>query len=108
MAEFFSAFLKCAWVEAIDTNKQKGLKHAVIAAGLDWNEAQKHLGGDQWDEQLEANRLKMYQAGLWGVPSFRLLDQSGRALLEVWGQDRLWLVAKFINEHMKSITDDAS
>jgi 2-hydroxychromene-2-carboxylate isomerase len=38
----------------------------------------------------------MYAAGLWGVPAFRLLDASGAERLAVWGQDRLWLVAREI------------
>jgi 2-hydroxychromene-2-carboxylate isomerase len=43
---------------------------------------------------LEENRSAMYQAGLWGVPSFRLIDPKGQAFLAVWGQDRLWLLAQ--------------
>lgn len=31
--------------------------------------------------------------GLWGVPSYQLSGPDGEADLEVWGQDRLWLVA---------------
>ncbi len=31
--------------------------------------------------------------GLWGVPSYRLSGPDGEPDLEVWGQDRLWLVA---------------
>lgn len=33
---------------------------------------------------------------LWGVPSFRVLNQQGEETLSVWGQDRLWLVAQDI------------
>ena len=96
LIEFISAFLRCAWVDGIDTNKASGLKQAVTTAGLDWNEAQQHLGSTAWQQQVEENRLKMYQAGLWGVPSFRLLNETGEPLLNVWGQDRLWLVERFI------------
>ena len=99
--EFISTFLKCAWVDAIDTNKLSGLKKAIARSGLDWFEAQKHLGNKGWEEQMEANRLQMYEAGLWGVPSFRLLNQSGEVLLKVWGQDRLWLVAQRLLELAK-------
>ena len=31
--------------------------------------------------------------GLWGVSSYRLCGPEGEPDLEVWGQDRLWLVA---------------
>ena len=30
-----------------------------------------------WEEELEKNRLAMYDFGCWGVPSFRLLDAGG-------------------------------
>ncbi|MEM9175199.1 MAG: 2-hydroxychromene-2-carboxylate isomerase, partial [Myxococcota bacterium] len=54
---------------------------------------------DAWREELEANRQTLYdELGLWGVPSYRLLDADGRTLLSVWGQDRLWLVAAVIRE----------
>ncbi|MGB1439335.1 MAG: 2-hydroxychromene-2-carboxylate isomerase, partial [Luminiphilus sp.] len=66
------------------------------AAGLDWGDAQAHLGSDGWQQQLEANRLAMYDSGLWGVPSFRLLDANGEPVVSLWGQDRLWVVAREI------------
>ena len=45
----------------------------------------------------------MYEdLGLWGVPSYRLLDAEGRTLLSVWGQDRLWLVAAEIKRALAS------
>lgn len=49
---------------------------------------------------LEQNRLAMYEAGLWGVPSFRLLDENGEQLLALWGQDRLWLFAREIQRQL--------
>jgi 2-hydroxychromene-2-carboxylate isomerase len=42
----------------------------------------------------------MYNAGLWGVPSFRLLDRQGETQLALWGQDRLWLVAREIERQL--------
>jgi hypothetical protein len=41
----------------------------------------------------------MYDGGLWGVPSYRLIDAKGDVQLEIWGQDRLWLVAQEIRRH---------
>ena len=38
----------------------------------------------------------MYELGLWGVPSYHLMDADGETALAVWGQDRLWLVAREI------------
>ena len=49
---------------------------------------------------LEENRLAMYDAGLWGVPSFRLLNARGEPVLALWGQDRLWLFAREIQRQL--------
>jgi 2-hydroxychromene-2-carboxylate isomerase len=94
--ELISAFLRCAFARGINLNRDRGLREVVELAGLDWGEAQTVLGASGWEDSLEANRLAMYRAGLWGVPSFRLLDEGGAEILALWGQDRLWLVAREI------------
>jgi 2-hydroxychromene-2-carboxylate isomerase len=91
-----SSFLRCAFAEGVNTNKLSGLQMVVEQAGLDWKDAQMHLGDPAWEAELEQNRLAMYDAGLWGVPSFRLLDDKGKQVLALWGQDRLWLFAREI------------
>ena len=96
--ELLSAFMRAAFREGINTNTDAGLRHVVEAAGLSWAEAQSIVGKNVWNDvawrdEIEANRRTMYDLGLWGVPSFRLLDAAGEARLRVWGQDRLWLVA---------------
>ena len=68
----------------------------VENAGLLWDEAKQHIDGSDMLQELEANRLAMYEFGSWGVPSYRLLDQSGKTVLALWGQDRLWLFAREI------------
>ena len=88
-----SSFLRHAFVLGVNTNNDRGLRKVVEAAGLSWSEAQAHRHDDSWEALLEDNRQTMYAAGLWGVPSFRLLNPSGEPLLATWGQDRLWLVA---------------
>lgn len=94
--ELLSSFLKHAFSMGVNTNNNRGLKRVVQAAGLDWREAQAHLGETEWESMLEDNRLSMYEGGLWGVPSYRLIDAEGSVQLEIWGQDRLWLVAREI------------
>lgn len=96
--ELLSAFMRAAFREGVNTNSDTGLRHVVEAAGLSWTEAQSIVGKDVWNDhawrdEIEANRRAMYDFGLWGVPSFRLLDAAGETRLRVWGQDRLWLVA---------------
>ena len=98
-AEYLSSFLRAAFAEGRKTGDDAGLRFVVERAGLDWEAAREHLGSDAWRDELEANRQTMYEAlGLWGVPSYRLLDADGRTLLSVWGQDRLWLVAAVIRK----------
>lgn len=96
--ELLSSFLRHAFVLGVNTNTEGGLRKVVEAAGLDWIAAQAHRQDTAWEALLEENRLAMYRSGLWGVPSFRLLDSTGQAVLAVWGQDRLWLLAKKLCE----------
>ena len=96
--ELLSSFMRAAFREGVNTNTDAGLRHVVEAAGLSWTQAQSIVGKDAWNDhawrdEVEANRRAMYDFGLWGVPSFRLLDAGGETRLRVWGQDRLWLVA---------------
>jgi 2-hydroxychromene-2-carboxylate isomerase len=94
--ELISSFLRHAFALGVNTNKDAGLRRVVEGAGLRWQEAQRYLGSDGWQAVLEANRQQMYASGLWGVPSFRLLNADKEELLAVWGQDRLWLIAREI------------
>ncbi|MFT5573613.1 MAG: 2-hydroxychromene-2-carboxylate isomerase [Cryomorphaceae bacterium] len=99
--EFFSSFLKCAWIDAINVNSDRGMQKMVERAGLDWSAAKQIIGNSDWQEGLETNRLAMYEHGLWGVPSFRLIDQHGEQLLALWGQDRLWIMAAKIQQTLQ-------
>ena len=94
--ELLSSFLSAAFAEGINTNKESGLRYVVEKAGLEWASAKQVVGQDGWQDTLEENRLAMYESGLWGAPSFRLLDRNNKVVLALWGQDRLWLVAKEI------------
>lgn len=97
--DFFGAFLKAAFAKGVNTSRRAGMRRVVEMAGLDWSEAQKHLADDTWQDMVEENRRTMYKLGIWGVPSYRLLDRDGKQVLSVWGQDRLWLVSRKIAEH---------
>ncbi len=100
-AEYLSSFLRAAFAEGRKTGDDEGLRFVVERAGLDWAEAKQHVDNDDWRPELEKNRQTMYDAlGVWGVPSYRLLDAEGDTLLRVWGADRLWLVAAFIRERL--------
>ena len=94
--ELLSAFMRAAFRAGVNTNNDNGLRQVVEAAGLSWAAARQVVDNADWEDEIEANRLGMYELGLWGVPSFRLADPTGRTLLGVWGQDRLWLVSREI------------
>jgi 2-hydroxychromene-2-carboxylate isomerase len=89
-----SSLLRAAWSENIALHKNSGMARAVKRAGLDWNEARKQLKRDDWKQLIAEHQHEMVEGmGLWGVPSYRLSGPDGEPDLEVWGQDRLWLVA---------------
>jgi 2-hydroxychromene-2-carboxylate isomerase len=100
--ELLSAFLRCAFSKGVNLNRDKGFRKMVEMAGLDWDQAQRVVGQPGWEKRLEDNRLSMYESGLWGVPSFRLLDKTGKELLALWGQDRLWLFARKIQRQLSA------
>jgi 2-hydroxychromene-2-carboxylate isomerase len=100
--ELMSSFLKAAFVEGVNTNVDKGLKVVVEKAGLSWEDARKIIDNNDWQAELEKNRTTMYGFDCWGVPSFRLRDASGKTLVAAWGQDRLWLISRKIQEAIAS------
>ncbi|NQX89997.1 MAG: DsbA family protein [Halioglobus sp.] len=98
--ELFSAFLQCAFARGVNLNRDRGLRRVVEMAGLDWQQARAAMVNMDWEDLLESNRQTMYSAGLWGVPSFRLLGEQGKELLSLWGQDRLWLFSREIQRQL--------
>jgi 2-hydroxychromene-2-carboxylate isomerase len=101
-----SSFMRMAWSERVNTNRKSGLREVVEDAGLNWKEARSHLKDTEWQSMVERNCEVMYAQGIWGVPSFRLLDQRGETLLSVWGADRLWLVARTIQKILRQNQPD--
>ena len=92
--ELLSTLLRYAFAEGVALHKKKNIKRAVEEVGLEWKEALKHFGGEDWKPFIEKHQDEMVEGmGLWGVPSYRLCGPDGEPDLEVWGQDRLWLVA---------------
>lgn len=97
-AELLSAFMHAAFREGVNTGSDKGMRRVVEAAGLRWLDAEPIVDNADWEAEIERNRVAMYEVGLWGVPSFHLIGRDGETLLAVWGQDRLWLVAREIQK----------
>jgi 2-hydroxychromene-2-carboxylate isomerase len=99
--ELLSSFLHAAFFDGVNTNNERGQRIVVENAGLSWPEARERIGNKDWEAELEANRLAMYDFGSWGVPSFRLLDAQGEEVLALWGQDRLWLFSREIQRLLR-------
>ena len=87
------AFTELSWAEGVDTGTDDGMRKTCERAGLDWEQAAKIIDNEDWHDWAETNRLQMMQSDLWGVPSYRLLDEDGAELYACWGRDRLWLLA---------------
>lgn len=89
-----SSLLRHAFALGVGLHTDKGMRQAVVGAGLDWAEAQKVIDSDDWKPTIERNQDEMVDGlGLWGVPSFKLSGPEGEPDLAVWGQDRLWFIA---------------
>ncbi|MBT8077874.1 MAG: DsbA family protein [Gammaproteobacteria bacterium] len=76
----------------IDVATDDGMRSVTEKVGLFWPEVIEAMADDEWRETAQRNRVEMTEAGVWGVPSFRI----GAAVL--WGQDRDWLLARQIED----------
>jgi 2-hydroxychromene-2-carboxylate isomerase len=97
-----SAFMRLAWSQKVNTASSRGFRKVVEAAGLDWKEAQEKLKDSEWTQFVEANRLAIRQEGIREAPAFRLVDSENNTILAVSGADRLWLVARVIQEQLRN------
>ncbi len=80
------------WAQGIDVVTDKGLRKVTGRTGLFWPDVKAALTDDSWRAIAEENRTSMMESGSWGVPTLRLGDFT------VWGQDRLWLLVRHIEE----------
>ena len=92
--EYICRLMISSFRKAEDIGINSYLKVLIEDLELDWTEAQKYLDTDDWKDELEKNRLIMYEGDSWGVPSFRLVD--GDKTFTTWGQDRIWLIEEEI------------
>lgn len=99
-----SSLLRHAFALGVGLHTRKGLRKAVEAAGLSWIDAEAQLEDDRWKPMIEGFQTEMNkELGVWGVPSFRLSGPENEPDLIVWGQDRLWLVAKEIRRRTEKV-----
>lgn len=96
------AFTQFAWAEGVDAGSDEGLRKTCERAGLDWAAAKDVVDNKDWESWAEENRQQMMQSDLWGVPSFRLLDEDGTEIFSCWGRDRIWLLAHEIQKALEA------
>lgn len=88
---FLLSFLQGVFAEGVDAGTDQGLATLCARAGVSAGTMQAALTDGSWRAITEANRADMLAAGVWGVPSFRVVT-DGTPGPAVWGQDRLWAV----------------
>ena len=81
------------WARGVDVATDAGMRKVTGRCGLFWPDVLAAMEDDSWREKVEDNRAAMFDAGCWGVPTLRLGDFT------TWGQDRLWLLARHLEEH---------
>lgn len=94
--EFFDLFLTAVWANGKHGYLDSTLKNIIGKLDLPWDDAKKELDTDYWREEIENNRKAMYKIGKWGPPSFAVKNQNNEVLINLWGQDRLWLIEEMM------------
>lgn len=92
--DFGELGLRAAFADGINLADQ-GLYEVAQRAGIDATTVDAALADDSWRPVAEANRTALFEAGLWGAPTFRI--DGGEAH---WGQDRLWMLEDDIRAAM--------
>lgn len=84
--DFLVAASRAVWAEATDVATDAGLRKVCERAGIAWSPVADKLAAGMDLAAAEIHRSALFDAGLWGVPSYRWGDFS------TWGRDRFWMV----------------
>lgn len=90
--EFLLHAAEGIWAKRIDVATDKGMREITHRCGLFWPDVVAAMDSDAWRHMADDNRESMMDMGCWGVPTLRLGDYV------VWGQDRVWLLARHVEE----------
>jgi 2-hydroxychromene-2-carboxylate isomerase len=74
------------WAEGLAATRDAVIANIATRSGADPRQAAARLAAGIDTAYAEANRTALVEAGLWGVPSFRLGGFT------TWGQDRIWMI----------------
>ena len=81
--EYLESYARGVWAEGIRSETDKGLRKIVERCGLNWHEAKKLCEDSAWKIWAQSNLAQLYGEDMWGVPSFKYLNEK------VFGQDRI-------------------
>jgi 2-hydroxychromene-2-carboxylate isomerase len=95
--EFAELAGKAVFADGIDIATDSGLMDIARRAGLAPETVKKALADPGWEAEVERNRQALFEAGLWGVPSFRVEGMPAH-----WGQDRFWALEQDIRDWLKA------
>ncbi|MFZ3033762.1 MAG: DsbA family protein [Parvibaculum sp.] len=83
--------MRAAFADGIELASDKGMFDVARRAGLTDEQTRGALADESWREVAEENREALFDAGLWGAPSFRVDGRPAH-----WGQDRFWALEEDI------------
>lgn len=83
--------MRAAFADGIELASDKGMYDVARRAGLTDEQTRAALADESWREVAEENRQALFDAGLWGAPSFRVDGKPAH-----WGQDRFWALEEDI------------
>ena len=88
---FAESGCRAVFADGIDIASDSGLFRAAKRAGLSPETVKEALVDESWRDAAEENRQALFEAGLWGAPSFRVDGMPAH-----WGQDRFWALEQDI------------
>ena len=94
--EYLRAFGQAVWADGTHGYMKNNLKKIIESIGLEWEDAEKDLDSEDWRDEVEKNRKRLFELGKWGPPTMILKNKDGYQELVVWGQDRIWLIEEQI------------
>jgi 2-hydroxychromene-2-carboxylate isomerase len=89
--EFAELGMRAAFADGIELASNKGMLDVAKRAGLSAEETKSALADESWRVIAEENRKALFDAGLWGAPTFRVNGKPAH-----WGQDRFWALEQDI------------
>lgn len=94
--EFAELGMRAAFADGIELASDKGMLDVAKRAGLSAEETRSALADESWRTVAEENRQALFDAGLWGAPTFRVDGKPAH-----WGQDRFWALEQDIIEAIR-------